>query len=122
VDLSIRVDPTLLRFGQVNVGTSTTLLVGYQNTGTKSYHITGATLFTPTPFFAIAEITAQELKPDQSLQVSVTFSPGQQGNFNATLNLVSEEGGIPPVTVQGAGVFPTTEETPADTPSPTPKP
>jgi len=120
---SIEIEPEALRFGSVELGQSVTLAVGFLNKGTETLHVEKVDFYTPVPFFAMASVSNQTLGPGESIQVYVTFSPGQTGNFNATMDLVTTESNLPPVNVSGRGVpVDTTDDTPASSPEPTPGP
>ncbi len=122
-DTSILVEPTVLNFGSVELSTSKTMTVGYFNTGDTVYDVKYVELYSPIPYFAVAEISEQQLLPGDDLQIDVTFRPAQTGTFGATLNLVTEQGGVPWVTLAGIGV-PASGDDDSPTPeeSPTPGP
>lgn len=96
----LALDQSILSFGNVNIGSSYTLLLTLSNTGNKpmtinSISLTGAGYsYTPTTFANISST---------KFPITVKFAPTSLADYAATLS-VNSSGGVQSVSLNGTGV------------------
>ena len=103
---AVSASPSSLSFGNVTVGTSSSLSVTVSNTGTADLVVSSVTLsgtgFSMSPLTFPVTISA-----GSSRAVSVTFAPQSAGAVSGTATIVSNASATPStVSVQGTGVSP----------------
>lgn len=97
-------NPPSLNFGDVTVGTSSTLTVDLTNTGTASVTVTQANV-SGAAFSLVAIALPQTLGPGQSRSFSIRFAPSAVGNATGTVSVLSNASNSPTtVSLTGNGV------------------
>jgi hypothetical protein len=106
----ISTSQSVLNFGNVNVGLSSTLNFTLKNTSSGSLAITDIT--SSNPRFSVAPRSAN-LDAGDSLTINVSFSPTTFGAQNGTLAIThNAENSIPSISVSGTGISPSIALTP----------
>ncbi|MDE3201206.1 MAG: choice-of-anchor D domain-containing protein [Acidobacteriota bacterium] len=83
--------PASLDFGQIQVGsTSPPFSISVSNTGISA--VTVSSLTATTPFAISSSACGASIAANSSCQVTVTFSPTQQGSVSGTLTMVDSVG------------------------------
>lgn len=105
----LAVDPAALDFGPLFIGLSKPLTLTLTNAGTDLLTITG---ISPTLSEYAVDLTAVDLPPLQSAEVTVTFTPTVEGSRAADLVITSNDAASPMmVPLAGIGVVPPDVET-----------
>ena len=103
---AINVNPTALNFGNVNVGSSSTLSVTVANTGTGDLIISGVT--SPSaPFSKIADTCSnQTIVQGTNCTISIQFAPTVSGTFSSSFIIQSNDPTMPnyTITLTGTGI------------------
>lgn len=102
---AINVDPALLDFGDLDVGTSSMMIVNVSNAGNETLTISDIAL--PAGPFSFASIaTPVQLQFDETKDVYVTFSPTAAGPSEAAMTFTSDDPqqATAEVTLRGTGV------------------
>ena len=109
----IMISPTAHDFGQINVGSNSSVDITVTNAGSIALDVTGMTLVDSDNFSLDVNgganpcgSTTLTLASGTSCTVTVTFAPNGDGSFNATLNVTSNDPGNPSLqaTFTGVGV------------------
>jgi len=95
------VSPYSIGFGDIPVGSSKTVTLVIKNTGTNDINIQN--IYSSIPEVTVNP-TSGSLKKDESLIVTVTFTPTARGNYYGELVIVSNDSSQPSVTVLLAGI------------------
>jgi Abnormal spindle-like microcephaly-assoc'd, ASPM-SPD-2-Hydin len=92
-----------LSFGNVSVGSNTSLPATLTNTGNSNVTISSAN--TTGAGFTVSEVSSGEsLSPNQSIPVAVQFAPSASGTVNGNLTIVSNATDSPTsITLSGTG-------------------
>lgn len=97
----ISADPGSLDFGQVLVGSSEDLEIVLDNAGTGLLEVTNVT--SSSPVFGVVPTQGQVYAVDDSLVLTVTFSPAGEVIYDETLTITSSAG-VLEVPLTGEGV------------------
>ena len=96
-------NPTSLNFGNVNVGSTSSLSVMLTNNGNSNVTISSVTV-TGTGFSASGVATGTILAPNQSITLNVAFAPTAAGSATGSVSVVSNATNSPAtVTLAGSG-------------------
>jgi hypothetical protein len=98
----IRVNPTALDYGTVEIGAPLTLVTTVSNDGTVDCAVT-ATVDSTTGEFALASAQTVTVTPGTSADVAVAYAPVDVGDDAGTLTLDSNDPARPSVAVPLAG-------------------
>jgi len=84
----ISTNPDTLNFGNVLVNHSFVLPLMVYNTGSLTLNVTSITIGSPTyrPYFTFSD-TSFSIAPDDSFQITVTFTPTQQQSYNCSFGI-----------------------------------
>ena len=85
----ISVEPEALNFGAVTVGESSNLPVTVSNTGNTT--LTVSNVVVNGAYFSSNFEAQFDVAPNESAEISVTFSPGEVGDFEGTVTITSND-------------------------------
>jgi ASPM-SPD-2-Hydin domain-containing protein/immunoglobulin I-set domain protein/Ig-like domain-containing protein len=95
-----------LTFGNVNVGSSSTLSVTFTNSGSSNITISNVSISGPG-FTANGVSAGLIVTPGQTVTLNVTFAPAATGSVTGSVSVVSNASNSPAsITLSGAGVQP----------------
>ncbi|MBI5394121.1 MAG: choice-of-anchor D domain-containing protein [Verrucomicrobia bacterium] len=102
---ALAASPLALDFGQITVGSSKSLLVTINNTGTSAGTVTSLTLGGSADFAlgAAAPATPFTVSPGSSVTVPVNYTPGVAGAASGSLQIGTDSTSTPTLTVSLAG-------------------
>ena len=98
---AVTVSPSLLDFGEQQVGTTRPLVVTVKNTGNEPLLISSVT--TSGAVFSVTPRETFTLAANETRTLSVTFSPTAEGAFTGTLTLTTNDPDRPTVSISLAG-------------------
>lgn len=99
----LSIDPPVLIFGGVEVGSTFAATLELVSSGTEALMITA--INAPDAPFTVdsALVLPLTLAPDESAEVSVSFSPTEAGNFSSAIQFVSDDPeGVDEVPMEGS--------------------
>jgi hypothetical protein len=85
----IAIEPTAISFGTVTVGQSGRAVLTVRNVGSAELHVSAVDV--PAGPFALAGEHAFRLAPTQSHEITVTFTPTEAGQHEASLTIHSDD-------------------------------
>ncbi|MCU1240028.1 MAG: hypothetical protein JWO71_754 [Candidatus Acidoferrum typicum] len=102
----LSVSPTSLGFGNVDIGSSSSLNTTVTNNGNSNVAISGVTV-TGTGFSTRGATSGTILAPNQSATLSVAFAPGAAQGVSGSINVASNATNTPAtISLTGIGVTP----------------
>ncbi|HVA99859.1 MAG TPA: choice-of-anchor D domain-containing protein [Acidimicrobiales bacterium] len=100
----INIDPTVLSFGSVQVGSTASLTFNVGNLGSEPLTITTSTPPATNGFSALTSLPSS-FAADTSVQEAVQFAPASTGSVSSTWIIEGNDGsGVQTVTLTGTGV------------------
>jgi Abnormal spindle-like microcephaly-assoc'd, ASPM-SPD-2-Hydin len=118
----LNADAATLSFGNVIVGSNSTMSVTLANSGNASANISGVSV-SPQAFTALSSLAGATVAPGQSVSFGIQFTPPSQAAFSGTITVASDATNSPiSIPVSGTGVAPPAHSvglswTPSSTPN-----
>ncbi len=100
----ITIDNSFIDFGVVQINNTVSKTVSIRNSGEKELLISSIKLIEDNKSFSIEHNCSSKLKPYESCQIEILFSPDSEGDKNSKIEIHSNDPDFPTVFITAVGI------------------